>query len=181
LDIPLEIKIFMMKRILIFCALLLLLVSVKAQDLAPTIISTAGKDLSASGYKLSFTIGELAVTTLKSSNYILTQGFQQPPNLYLSDIKKNNDYRIAINLYPNPTQDIVNISLTDFFNSNQLIISVYNSFGQLVNVPFESFEHSGGLNFKVDLTGFARGNYFINIYNVESSEIIANFKVIKIN
>ncbi|UCG28339.1 MAG: hypothetical protein JSV24_02975, partial [Bacteroidales bacterium] len=49
-----------------------------AQQLSPTVVSSGGSYSSAGGYSISATIGEIAVTTLQSGNYTLTQGFQQP-------------------------------------------------------------------------------------------------------
>jgi len=171
----------MMKLIALIIVVLLSTINLKAQDLSPTVISTAGKDLVSGEYRLSFTIGEIAVTTLKSSNNILTQGFQQPPNLYLSDIKNNSAIDVSINVYPNPTQDIVNVSITDISPNATYSIYVFNNFGQLMTVPYENIQHSEGTNFTIDLTNFARGNYFIRVINTTSSENISDFKVLKIN
>jgi len=169
-----------MKALFLIVFLLIWVSSTLAQDLSPTVIATAGKDLSAGGYKLSFTIGELAVTTIKSTNNILTQGFQQPPNLYLSDIKSTSDYRINVNVYPNPTRDVVNISISEFNQNEAFSIYVYNNFGQLLMVPYENIQHSNGTNFTIDLTEYAKGNYFIRLVNDENSQIIADFKVLKV-
>ena len=170
-----------MKRLILILILLPAFSSLRAQELAPTVIATAGKDMSAGEYKLSFTIGELAVTTLKPQGYILTQGFQQPPNLYLSDIQKNENFRIGINVYPNPTRDIVNITLDEIFENIDIKVFVYNSFGQEVEVPFVRTSLGGGVHLTVDLTSFARGNYFIKLIDLSNSVVIADFKIFKLN
>ncbi|NII27202.1 T9SS type A sorting domain-containing protein [Pseudoflavitalea sp. X16] len=50
----------------------------KAQSLERKTIAPAGADLVAPNCQISFTLGEIATTTVSNGNLLLTQGFQQP-------------------------------------------------------------------------------------------------------
>lgn len=82
----------------IFCVLLALLLPRfgKAQNGLPSVTNLAGYDFSASGVITTVSIGEPAILTLTSDNYIITQGFLQPEILPCKDI--------TFNYYPNPTK-----------------------------------------------------------------------------
>ena len=72
-----------------------------------------------------------------------------------------------INIYPNPTNNIINLSYPDYLQINK--IELYNNLGQLI--------HRGNLSVnKISLQGIAQGVYFVKIY---SSEGIINKRVIK--
>ncbi|NLJ08129.1 MAG: T9SS type A sorting domain-containing protein [Sphingobacteriales bacterium] len=170
-----------MKKLSVLFFAVLLINTCFSQQLAPTVIASAGKDLVAGEYRLSFTVGELAVTTLRSGSFILTQGFQQPPNLYLSDITNHLPDNLTINAYPNPTTDFVHVNLTGEGEFSNINILVYNNLGQIVNIKFETIPNTSGITFIIDLTSLSRGNYFVRIYSPEKSASLAEFKVIKIN
>ena len=72
-----------------------------------------------------------------------------------------------INIYPNPTNDIINLSYPDYLQINK--IELYNNLGQLIHRGNSSVN-------KISLEGSAQGVYFVKIY---SSEGIINKRVIK--
>ena len=71
------------------CTIGYLLISIfnHAQSLVPTVIASAGGYQTNVGISLSFTIGETNTQTLTSANHMLTQGFQQPFELNLLNVK----------------------------------------------------------------------------------------------
>ncbi len=100
-----------MKKIIV----LLLLVSsaffVRGQSLSPTVVASAGGYLDNGTVSLSFTVGEVAVTTLTGGDMILTQGFQQPFEL---DVTAVNDKPVSwsVKTYPNPVDENLHIRFT---------------------------------------------------------------------
>jgi hypothetical protein len=81
----------MMKKIILMCQLAPvftgLMSQLNAQSIAPQVIATAGGYQSTSVGSISFTIGETNTKTLSSANNMLTQGFQQPFELNLINVK----------------------------------------------------------------------------------------------
>ena len=80
-------------------------------NINPSVVTGCGGSLQ--GYsmvsvKSDFTLGEIAIETIFSENFMLTQGFHQAS---LGIISLNEDVYSKISLYPNPTVDIINLEL----------------------------------------------------------------------
>ena len=81
-----------------------------SQSLSPTLISSAGVYATGGDISLSYSVGEIAVSTLTTDNLILTQGFHQP-QLTGTGIPDNIELDWKVNAFPNPVQDQLNISI----------------------------------------------------------------------
>ncbi|NVO03423.1 MAG: T9SS type A sorting domain-containing protein, partial [Bacteroidetes bacterium] len=79
----------------------------------------------------------------------------------------------GFNIYPNPTNDVVNISFNSPTNAN-FRIKVINMIG--MNIFDEVFSQVNSLNKTIDLSEFASGMYYINIQMKDKS---FNTKIIK--
>lgn len=101
--------------------------SVYAQTLTPEVFASAGKNLSGANGGMDFTIGEVATSSLTAGSNALTQGFNQP-NILIVAIEEFVDI-YTINLYPNPTEQFVNVTTNC---EDELQVHVYNGLGQLV-------------------------------------------------
>ena len=80
-----------------------------------------------------------------------------------------------INVFPNPTSDHFLVQ-AELSNPQNVEINILNNLGQ--NVYFEKIPNVIYLNEKIDLAGFAKGNYFLNI-QMEGREFVSK-KVIKL-
>ncbi len=83
-------------------------------NIDPRVVTGCGGSLQ--GYsmvslKSDFTLGEIAIETIFSENFMLTQGFHQPN---LGIISLDEDSYTKISVYPNPTVDILNLELLGF-------------------------------------------------------------------
>jgi hypothetical protein len=65
-------------RLQIFTLFILLSVAGRSQKIERQVITGSGAYLVKPGLRVSFTIGELVITTSKNNQVVLTQGFQQP-------------------------------------------------------------------------------------------------------
>lgn len=72
-----------------------------AQKVSSQVTNLAGFDLNASDLVVTVSIGEPAIATFITADYILTQGFLQPEILPCKEFK--------LTYYPNPAQDEVTI------------------------------------------------------------------------
>lgn len=79
-----------------------------AQSISPSVIATAGGFASNDNVSLSWTLGEVAVTTLTDGNIILTQGFQQPWETDPSAVF-NKELNWSILTWPNPVHDQIRV------------------------------------------------------------------------
>lgn len=151
-----------------------------AQQLGPSVIATAGHDHSNGDKRVSYTIGELVVPTFKTTNYFLTQGFQQPVKFMLSGINKDPLSEVSVKIFPNPTTKYVNIKVSNATLPVDCQVEVYNMFGQKIRPSILRNKINNGENIKIDLSGFTRGTYFIRILDKEIQKRYTDFKVIKI-
>ena len=79
-------------------------------------VASSGGTLVQQNYNLCFSLGEIAIETFSQQNVILTQGFHQE-NYQIINISEKLETH-EINLYPNPTQDLlyVNCNIQELVN-----------------------------------------------------------------
>ncbi len=76
------------------------------------VIATSGGSGQAGETVMDWTLGEPVITTLTGGDDILTQGFHQPV-LTVTAIKVSDNLPYTIDVYPNPTHDLLLIRLKD--------------------------------------------------------------------
>jgi len=142
----------------------------RAQQLQRAVVSADGNSGTVSGYSLSATVGQAVYTTGTSTNYYITQGFQQPSLITIIE----PSYQDAADAYPNP----VGNELTVKFYVNKVkkyTIEIFSVMGNLVHT--ENFYNLEGIEkHYIDFSEIPRGLYFIHIF---SDNKIVN-RVIKI-
>ncbi|MEX0981387.1 MAG: T9SS type A sorting domain-containing protein [Bacteroidales bacterium] len=99
-------------------------------ELSPTVIASAGNYSEAGGISLSWTLGEVAVSTLKQGDIVLTQGFQQS---FLNEVGFGlNPIKWQIAAYPNPVVDKLRIQF-DMPETRDFIIEIRDIQGRLIS------------------------------------------------
>lgn len=139
------------------------------------LISAAGGSNVINGKIVSFSVGEVVVTTISNSKWIVSQGFNQPDPILINSIPINKlDHKTII--YPNPTPDYITIKIEKYTNQD-LDISIYDLFGNRLETEYYSNQNSNCILFKVDLRNFAVGTYILRIISEMYQPQI--FKVVK--
>lgn len=112
-------------------------------------------------FTLSYSIGQVEVKTLTANNgnLILTQGFQQP-ELIGTDIENDLDVLLNYQLYPNPTDRFLTVSLTTD-KVVDLELEVVNILGQPIGIPVQRKKVQGEWEAQFDLEGTAEGYYLL--------------------
>jgi hypothetical protein len=161
------------KTILILGSAFCICKSVFAQSISPDVIATAGDFYSNASGSISWTMGEPMGETYTSANNILTQGFQQPWDFGTSVTPGLSG--VNADVYPNPTNDLVNIQFGD--NSDGLyVIEVYNTLGQMLSAT--QYTASPSARTTVSLFNYSDGIYFITVRKVDGPET-STFKINK--
>jgi hypothetical protein len=152
----------MIKNTLVFFSLLTTL-SVSAQE----VVATQGDSYSNASGSIDFTIGEVVINTGTDGTNDLTQGFHQTNwNLVgLENLAPNYEATI----YPNPTEDVLNIKTTSFEN---VTYSLYDTQGKLVMQDVLSVEHT-----PIQVSHLAPGSYSLTLNN--ETQNLKTFKLIK--
>ena len=128
-----------------------------------SVISSAGNSVTAGNIQLSWTLGELAVSTLEAGEYVISQGFQQSylsvtedtTNLVLNPINWN------ISAYPNPVSQDLKIQFnvpeeTDF------IVEIQDVAGKLIyQNSYRKVLPNDIIN--LDMSSYTSGLYFFRI------------------
>jgi len=134
--------------------------SQEVSRLNPNVIANAGKVIQSESYTLSFTIGEMVVDHFEGGQYQLTQGFQQPEVFEVNTDKEPSSSRRQINIYPNPTKDMVAVELIIQTHVGELFFQLYNMQGQeLLSRRIAGSETV----FEIDLSGYPNGAYLLKV------------------
>ena len=135
--------------------------------LSPTVIASAGNYSTAGDISLSWTLGEIAVSTLQQSGLILSQGFQQAFNdnvgFHLDPIKWQ------INAYPNPVKDELKIQF-DLLEPTDFFIEIQDVSGRLLSQKQYKNVYSGDI-IPVKMSSYKYGIYFFRISTTEREQV----------
>jgi len=136
-------------------------------DIPMQVVASAGGYYSSANLSVSWTIGEPVITTLTSTNAILTQGFQQG-NLFGTDVPLTPDLNsFSFKMYPNPTVNNVWFNVNNQKAKGDFTVEVYDltgrkiinqNLGQFVNQELMELTVSG-LNAGVYLVKVKIGNF----------------------
>ena len=134
------------------------------------VISSAGATHSASGYEVSWTLGEPVIETVSSGTNILTQGFHQT-NIAITPVNDLLIKDVEISVYPNPTHEFVTIRFSKMVKNP--VYSLFDLSGQLLSKNIiESNETL--LNMKT----FSVGSYLLKL-TWQNNRPLQTFKIIK--
>ena len=134
-------------------------------------VNSAGSDFSGNGGSVSFSIGQVFYETQVGSTGSVAQGVQQAYEISTINDIGVPEIVLAISVYPNPTTDILHLSVG---NHN------------LSGLGLELFDVSGKLLFKqsilepmtsIDMGLFPTATYYLNI--IDRNNLIKTFKIIK--
>ncbi|MCF8269960.1 MAG: T9SS type A sorting domain-containing protein [Crocinitomicaceae bacterium] len=139
-------------------------ISVSAQE----VLSTQGESYSNASTKIDFTIGEVVINTGTDGTNDLTQGFHQTNWNFLGVEDFAPDYQVT--LFPNPTQDVLNIKTSVFEN---VTYTLYDAQGKLVMQNILSAEQT-----PIQVSRLAPGSYSLTLNN--ESQNLKTFKLVKI-
>lgn len=133
------------------------------------VVGTGG-NASGSGGNLSYSIGQIDYINSEGSSGNVHQGVQQPFEFYSVSSGLNEQFLIDANLYPNPTNEYIILSLGDIQQ----------------DLRFELVDLNGKLLDKGDITStqttidarfYAPGQYFLNILSLKQT--VQSFKIVK--
>jgi hypothetical protein len=138
-------------------------------------IGTAQEALVSSGQtyvksqgKISFSVGQIAVSFLKQSNGSLSEGVQQG-DIHIENIL-NEIPNVDILLYPNPVANDLFISIEE--SSEEYYYYVYTSNGVLLE------ENVCSNTSRISFANYSGGLYFVKIVERESN-LINQYTIIK--
>ena len=154
-----------MKKNTIVLFSLLTTLSVSAQE----VIATQGDSYSNASSSIDFTIGEVIIDTGTDGTNDLTQGFHQSNWSLVGVVDHDLSYEAIV--FPNPTEDILNIKTQAFEN---VMYSLYDAQGKLVIQNKLSAAQT-----LIQVSHLAAGSYSLILNN--KTQKLKTFNLIKIN
>jgi hypothetical protein len=144
------------------------IVALKGQE---TIATSAG-NFTGSGGSVSYTIGQVAYSSLSGTNGSVVQGVQQPYEISLVTSVENTE-EITLNwiVYPNPTSNTIKLSVEspDFDNMSYRLFDNNGKLIQDVKVESEETE--------ISMYNLVPSIYFLRV--IKNKKELKTFKIIK--
>jgi len=134
-------------------------------------INAGGSSNNLDGIKFTYTLGQPFGAKVFVGETIKSEGVQQPIEVINLVTGLENLINVNINVYPNPTYDLLNIQVdkSDFQNFNLKLKDLNGK--ELKFVPIKSKENI------LDLKLLPSAVYFIEI--IENEKLVRAFKIIK--
>ncbi|MBK8145776.1 MAG: T9SS type A sorting domain-containing protein [Bacteroidetes bacterium] len=141
-------------------------------------INVASSSTTINGATFDYSIGEMTlVSTERNATLIVTQGLLQP-----TDSRKGNQAQPAntniplsdlIKVYPNPTENILNIE--SYENANAVIsYQLFDATGKVI-LSEKAVWQTGSNKITLDLKSYASGSYYLMIRKPNPDGILNNF------
>ena len=154
-----------MKKNILLVLSLLISVCATAQE----VVSTQGDSYSNTSGSIDFTVGEVVINTGTDGSNSITQGFHQSNWSLVGVVDHDLSYEAIV--FPNPTEDILNIRTHAFEN---VMYSLYDAQGKLIIQNKLSAEQT-----LIQVSHLAAGSYSLILNN--KAQKLKTFKLVKIN
>lgn len=165
-----------MNKSITIIVLILFSVSGYAQiTLEPSVIASGGEYAETETMSLSWTLGELAITTLSGGDMILTQGFQQPIDFGTGIGAEELNWQITA--YPNPVSDALFIRF-DIDMTREFWIEVQDVTGRVISLEQKKEVFPGDV-IQLNTSTFSYGVYFLKVFtpDKEQSQVLSISKL----
>jgi len=161
-----------MKKIIFSFSCILTVAWAQGQTIERAVISSAGAHVEQGLIMLSYTTAQTATETVSSTGNLLTQGFQQPEDMFtpVNEIK-TDDY--AITVYPNPAFNEIHINIKSNI-SGSYRVTVFNLLGAVVRGEYNFDSNTDNT---IGLQGLESGTYMVRVTNSDQSRVLRVLKI----
>jgi hypothetical protein len=156
-----------MKTKILFCYLLCFAIKINAQKGS----IAAGGNASGAGGKVSYSIGQVAYTTVAGSGGSVSQGLQQPFEIVTLGTDNFPEITLSMLVYPNPTTNLVNLNVGNFNFENLQFYLIDITGKQLQSQKISEIET------QIQMENLPQAVYFLNVLG--NNKILKSFKIIK--
>ena len=136
-------------------------------EIVPSVIASSGAYGQNESFSISWTLGEIATTTLHGENMILTQGFQQALDFGVGIQKNEIDWTISV--YPNPVHNELNIRF-DLRESKDFLLEIQDVTGRILMLEPHENVNPGDLVI-INTSDFVSGVYFLRILTTDFRQV----------
>jgi len=141
-------------------------------SIAPDVFASSGNCFVNSTASLSWTLGEPLSETDISSTNSLTQGFQQPVSIVVTNVTEPISNSGNVTAYPNPFTSTIYLQNND--EGKTLQVELVSMEGKTVFTKTMTTQQE-----QFDLSEFSNGIYFLKVYNADK-QLIQTLKIDKV-
>ena len=166
-----------MKKILFMLSCMGLFTCLSAQQLSRSVISPGGTSSKGATITLDWTLGDLAVRSLLTTEGLWTEGFHQPM-LSVEEIFDEPVFydQVHIQVAPNPVRSFLSVKINSDLKG-KAIIDLWDLQGKHLQRVKANLSHE---DMEWDMTLFPSAMYTLS-FRTEKGELIRTFKVRKIH
>lgn len=159
--------------ILILCGMAGL---IHAQSLDQRVIASSGREVKQGSVQLSFTVGELAISSSKADTLYLTQGYQQ---VFLEGSTPIQSHPLTFDLmvFPNPFSDVVTLRCSGQPPQEPVRLTWTDVAGHLVGE--QMLQLVAGTDHSLDLHALPAGTYHVQLTEGREA-VLASFQLIHV-
>lgn len=159
----------LMKHNFLFYCLLISAYSFAQKDLV-----SSGGNATGTGGTVSYSVGQVAYQNYTSGTGTITQGVQQPFEIFV--VLANNEFATSFSatLFPNPAITSVVLTIDTSVVGTKLIYELTDVTGKLIRTNRITSDET-----IINVEGFAEACYFLNI--IDGNKRVKTFKLLKNN
>lgn len=132
---------------------------------------SSGGNATGSGGNTSYTVGQTVTAPLNGANGKITQGVQQPYEIFVVTGIKENSIQLKAVVYPNPASGFVVLSVEQK-NISGMTCVLTDMQGKVISSQEVKITQT-----RIDLSQLAQGAYQLQVF--QNNESVKIFKVIK--
>ena len=135
--------------------------------LEQSVIASGGGYAESESMSLSWTLGELAITTLTGGDKILTQGFQQSFGFGTGITAQELNWKISA--YPNPMIDVLFVKF-DVDRAREFWIEIQDVTGRVISREHQKEIRPGDV-VQLNTSDFTDGIYFLKVFTLDPEQL----------
>lgn len=135
-------------------------------------VTTSGGNATGNGGSVSYTIGQIAFSTLSGADGSVVQGVQQPYEISVLTAAENTE-EITLNciVYPNPTRNTIKLSI-ESLDFDDMICRLFDINGTLIQEMKVRSDVT-----EISMNNLAPSIYFLRV--IRNKKELKTFKIIK--
>ena len=135
-----------------------------------TSVNTAGGEVKNSSGSVSYSIGQVAYTSVSYSNGSVSQGVQQAYQISTLNLEEKA-FNFSLSVYPNPTQDNLNLRVGNY-RQEQMVYRLLDSGGNLLSESKVQSQET-----VIEMHQLPNATYFVEVHH--ENKKVQSFKIIK--
>ncbi len=142
---------------------------------AQTSINATGGDATSSGGSVSYSIGQVFLTTNSGTNGSIAHGVQQPYEIsVITSLEEAKDIQLTVSAYPNPTTDYLTLSIdaSTPLSIQSMSYQLYDMNGKLLQSEKITSNQTS-----IAMSNLVTANYVLKV--IQENKEIKTFKIIK--